>query len=268
MSGSTLLNIALNSKIFDNFTIEKFEPIMLTNKYKIENEVKYIMDSNVSIPVREMVDTQEFIKYKDNDYIEPKQHDSLFWCLYIIAHGYNDYKQIGSNYGVKELEEKQKIFHFIKSNISSIKNTNYKITNVAIQEMQSEFMTVQKRTSFLCLIAMTVYYNINVFIVDETKHTILEFLSKKDLNSDPTSTYILYTTQYGKYRVEIENISTSKIMELREKYITLDSYLKPLKALSNYKVDELETLLKKTGQYDDNKKYKKQDLYDKLLEVL
>jgi hypothetical protein len=267
MSSSTLLNIALNSKIFGNFTIDKFEPIMLTQKYKIENENKYIMEESIPILINEVVEHGEIIKNKeDEEYILPKQHDSLFWCLYIIAHGYNDYKQIGHNYGVKELEEKQKVFSFIKSNISSIKNTNYKITNVAIQEILSELMTVQKQTSYLCLIAMTVYYNINIIILDESKKTMLEFISNKDSNNN--NTYLLYKTPYGKYRVELEYISTSKIMELRETHIILDSYLKPLKAISNYKIDELESLLKKIGKYDEYKKYKKQDLYDKLIEAL
>jgi hypothetical protein len=276
MSSSTLLNIALHSKIFGNFTIENFEPIMLTEKYKIENETKYIpmhvgkqldeKEENVEKDEKDEKEEKDKTRKLQIDYIEPKQHDSLFWCLYIIAHGYNDYMQIGHNYGVKELEEKQKVFQYVKTNTSAIKNTNYKITNVAIQEMLSEFMTVQKRTSYLCLIAMVVYYNINIFIVDESKKTLLEFLATKDTTN--CLTYVLYITPHGKYKLQSENICTSKMMELRDTNIVVDSYLKPLKAISNYKVDDIEAMLKKIGKYEENKKYKKQDLYDKLLEAL
>jgi hypothetical protein len=57
-------------------------------------------------------------------------------------------------------------------------------------------------------------------------------------------------------------------MEFRDKYIVLDSYLRPLKAASNYKVDELEVILKKLGKFDENKKYKKQELYDRIHEII
>ena len=273
MASSILLPIAFTSKIFDDFSMDKLEPLMLTKKYKIENECKYLVnDGSIFIETNhcsnliEGHNEEEVEKERAKEFIEPKQHDSLFWCLYIIVHGYAEYKQVGHNYGVKELEEKQKYIAYLKENKLAVKNTNYKVTNVAIQEMQSEFMTVQKKTSFLCLIAMSVYYNINIFIIDEAKSTMLEFLSNKDIVD--TKSYVLYTTKFGKYKCGIENLSTSTIMEFREKYIVLDSYLRPLKAASNYKVDELEAILKKLGKYDENKKYKKQELYDRIHEII
>lgn len=269
MSSSVLFNIGLNSKIFDNFTMNKLQDIMLTKKFKIENEYKYVSTTPQIINKENREEEEEVTNniIDINEYIEPKHTDSLFWCIFIIAHGYKEYKQIGHNYGIKELEEKQKILEFIKKNTSAIKSTNYKITNVAIQEMSSEFMTIQKQTSFLCLIAMIVYYDINILIIDEAKKNILQFLANKESISDK-KTYMLYKTNIGKYKLVIENISLSKICELRDKYITLDSYLKPLKAISNYKVEELEQMLKKIDGFDNNKKYKKQDLYDKLQELL
>ena len=271
MSSSILLPIALTSKIFDDFSISKLEPMMLTTKYKIENECKYLIDAPVYKEEEKEKDYGEpnedkKEKEKEVEYFVPKQHDSLFWCLYIIVHGYAEYNQVTHNYGVKELEEKQKYIAYLKEHKLAVKNTNYKVTNIAIQEMLSEFMTVQKKTSFLCLIAMVVYYNINIFIVDEPKGTMLEFLANKDIVD--TKSYVLYTTKFGKYKCGIENLSTSAILELRDKYIVLDSYLRPLKSASNYKVDELEVLLKKLGKYDENKKYKKQDLYDRINELI
>ena len=269
MSSSILLPIALTSKIFDDFSISKLEPMMLTTKYKIENECKYLIDAPVykeEEKEKDYGEPNEDKKEKEVEYFVPKQHDSLFWCLYIIVHGYAEYNQVTHNYGVKELEEKQKYIAYLKEHKLAVKNTNYKVTNIAIQEMLSEFMTVQKKTSFLCLIAMVVYYNINIFIVDEPKGTMLEFLANKDIVD--TKSYVLYTTKFGKYKCGIENLSTSAILELRDKYIVLDSYLRPLKAASNYKVDELEVLLKKLGKYDENKKYKKQDLYDRINELI
>ena len=214
-------------------------------------------------------------KQKD-EYIEPRQQDTLFWCLYIIHHGYNDYMQIDRNYGVKELEEKQKIFNFIKANPSKMKNTNYKMTNVALQEIQSEMMTVQKQTSMTSMIAMLVYYNINLLIVDASEKTMLEFwVNKEDIpsmntktTSDSAPTYILYKSKMGKYKLQMENIATYKIYEMKEKYVILDSYLKPLKSITNYKVEELEEIAKKLAIYNENKKYKKAELYQLVADTL
>ena len=220
-------------------------------------------------------DTLTETKTQD-DYFEPRQHDTLFWCLYIINHGYNDYMQIDRNYGVKELEEKQKIFNFIKANPSKMRNTNYKITNIALQEIQSEMMTVQKQTSMQSMIAMLVYYNINLLMIDASEKTMLEFwVNKEDIPSmntkttcDSAPTYVLHKSKRGKYKLQMENIATYKIYEMKEKYVVLDTYLKPLKSITNYKVEELEEIAKKLGVYNENKKYKKAELYQLVADTL
>lgn len=266
--------------------IYKFQHFMLSvdNKEKIINESVFAMRKNDEIAPEKLIDLQmetpdentiEDIDREDTivqpreerSLITPRQPDTLFWCLYIIRYGYNDYVQIDRNYGVKELEEKQKILEFVKENKVNMKNTNYKITNVAIQEIMSELMTQQKQTSFLCLTAVSVYYNINLLIINEKTKCMLEFWVNKErvsdaFHDDNTFTYLLYKDEFGKYSVQIEYIPSSKIIELREKYIVLEQYNKYLKALSNYRLEDLENLAKKLNVYDSNVKYKKGDLYE------
>ena len=265
--------------------IYKFQQFMMTvdNKEKIINESTFAMRKMEETPEKlidiiaetpmentiEDVDTEEIIHQPrpQQSLITPRQPDTLFWCLYIIRYGYNDYVQIDRNYGVKELTEKQKILEFVKENKVNMKNTNYKITNVAIQEIMSELMTQQKQTSFLCLTAVSVYYNINLLIIHEKTKCMLEFWVNKERVADPfyddnTFTYVLYKDEFGKYSVQIEYIPSSKIIELREKYIVLEQYNKYLKALSNYRLEDLENLAKKLNIYDSNVKYKKGDLYE------
>jgi len=213
---------------------------------------------------------------EENEFIKPKHPDTLFWCLYILEHGYNDYVQIGRNYGIRELEEKKHLFEFVKANIPRMKNTNYKITNVAIQEILSELITVQKEMSMLCFISMIVKYNVNILIVNAEKTCMVEFWANKDripsINSvteeGDAKTYVLYKDERGKYRLQIENISTYKIIEMQESMIVLDSYNRTLKAISNYKVNDLELMAKKLGIYNENKKYKKAELYDAIIEKI
>jgi hypothetical protein len=93
---------------------------------------------------------------------------------------------------------------------------------------------------------------------------MLEFVADKD-NELPT--YVLHKDTYGKYSVKTEPLTTDEIADMKNKMICLESYLKPLKSISNYKVEELEELATKMGIYDGKKKYKKTDLYQEISEV-
>jgi len=197
-----------------------------------------------------------------NELISPKQHDTLFWCLYIIHFGYGEYLEIDRNYGIKELEIKKKIGEFITSNPHKMKNTNVKITKAGVQEILSELLTSQKDTSMNCLFALLVYYNINLIIVNSSKLLMLEFISDKD--SDDTPTFAVYKDEYSKYSVNITELTKEEIKDMKEKMICLENYFKPIKAASNYKVEDLEFLAKKLGIYKEDKKYKKQDLYNEI----
>jgi hypothetical protein len=200
---------------------------------------------NAYEPVNESDNTiQKPIELKEDPPIVPNQKDTLFWCLYIAIFGYNDYLQISRNYGVKELEIKQKIGEYIKENPSKLKNTNYKVTKASIQEILSELLTSQKDTSMLCLIAMTVYFNINVILINSEKKTLLEFLYNKDsdvneTDSSESNTFVLYKDSYNKYTIQPTPASAETIANIKQTNICLENYLKPLRAISTYKIDEL-----------------------------
>jgi hypothetical protein len=197
--------------------------------------------------------------------IIPKQSDTLFWCLFIIHFGYGEYQEVDRNYGVKELEVKKKIGEFITANSHKMKNTSVKITKAGVQEILSELLTSQKDTSMNCLMALLVYYNINLIMVNSTRLLMLEFHSDKDAEDRPT--YVLYKDTYNKYSVKINALSRDEIQEMKDKMICLESYLKPMKAASNYKIEDLENLAKKMGIYEEGKKYKKMDLYNEIVEA-
>lgn len=186
----------------------------------------------------------------------PLQQDTLFWCIYIIAHGYGDYLQIGRNYGIKELSERHKIGEFVKQNTVRMKQTNYKITGVALQEIMAELIVVQKQTSMLSLIAMTVYYNFNVIIVLPGNKTYCEFLA-----ADNEPTYLITKDGRGKYSVQFEPISTEQRDLIKSSMYRFEHYNKPIKSMTSYKVDELSDIARQLGILDETKKYKKPELY-------
>jgi hypothetical protein len=274
------MSMIINNLLYRFNIFSKPSDIVLLNKYMLttENKDTIINNSNtnenvISSDEPKIEESEELSReshIKKEELYQPKQQDTLFWCLYIMNYGYNDYLQIAHNYGVKELEEKQNISKFMKENVVRIKNTNYKLTNVAIQEVLSELLTSQKETSLLCLIVMIVYYNINILIINENTKCMLEFWCNKDRipsinNSNEEGdalTYVLYKTDNGKYKLQYENIGSFQINDLKEKYVVLESYNKYIKAISNYKVEELEDMAKKFGVFDETKKYKKAELYE------
>jgi len=194
----------------------------------------------------------------------PTQMDSLFWSIYIIKYGYNDYMQIQRNYGVRELEIKKEIGKFISENPNKMKSTNTKMTKVAVQEILSELLTSQKETTMNCLMGLLVFADINIFILNSTKSLRLEYISNTDVS---LPTYVLYKDTYNKYKVNTKPLTQEEINALKETTVCLENYMKPLKSAASYKVTELENIARTLGIYDENKKYKKTDLYEEVCEA-
>jgi len=199
------------------------------------------------------------------DVITPNHQDSLFWCIYIIAHGYSDYIQIVRNYGVKKLEVNKNIMSFMQNNMNKFQETNIKMTKIASKMTLSELLSLQQTTNLNCMLAMCIHYKINVYLVDLIKKTMLKYISSKDIENP---TYIIYKGDNGIFSVDIEAITTERINELDTKLICLDSSSRPLKAISHYKTDELIKIAEQLNIYDCNRKYKKAEIYSELSELL
>uniref|UniRef100_A0A6C0D4H1 Uncharacterized protein n=1 Tax=viral metagenome TaxID=1070528 RepID=A0A6C0D4H1_9ZZZZ len=200
------------------------------------------------------------------DIIVPKQQDTLFWCIYIAVFGYNDYLEVSRNYGVKELDIKKQIADFIQKTPTAFKNSNIKVTKVAIQEILSELLTSQKETSIMCLLAMIIKYHIHILLTDPTDRFYLEYYYDKDMDESPT--YIIQKDTFGKYKVQLEPLSKEALAQWKSSRFALESYLKPLQAISLYKVSELEDIARRFELYNETKKYKKADLYNDICEAI
>lgn len=265
-------NNSFTAASFDNMKQNKKEEPdieeidrVIDNTNPSQNEIinNTFTESTIDIvPVESIAHIEPEHEIRQTNFVSPKQQDTLFWCVYIAVHGYDEYMQITRNYGVKELEIKKKIADDIIASPYKMKHTNYKITKIMVQEILSELMTSQKDTSMLCLYSMAVHYNIRILIVDSTQKLLLDFLP--DTSNTDVKTFVLYKDSYGKYKVDLEELSVDKVHEMKSTKICLENFMKPFKAISNYKLNELEEIAKKVGVYDETKKYKKNDLYDEI----
>jgi len=235
------------------------EKIEIKIEKPVEKELEKELEKEAKIPIKITIKTPEKPKIQERSIYSPNQQDGLFWSIYIIANGYDEYMSIDRNYGIVKLETKQKIGNFIKEQPTKMKTTNYKITKINIQEIMSELLTVQKDTSIICLLALSVYYNINIILLHPNKKLMLEFISNQGIEQPY---YVIQKESYGKFTVDTEKKTIEDINKMKETKICLENYFKPIKAISHYKVEELENMALKIGIFDETKKYKKQELFN------
>jgi len=222
---------------------------MVTIKSNIVEEPSVVLEKTQLVPVK--------VEQK-MEHIKPNLIDSLFWCLYIINYGYNDFQQITRNHRVKQLEIQSQVIDNIQKDKNCMKNTNFKFTNVAIQELISDLLTITKAINYNTALSLCVFYNINIYIIDNSKGVYIKLISNTEIE---LPTYAIYREKLNIYSVDIEALTADKITAL-ENLICLESYSRPLKTISNYKIVELTELANKFKLLEEDKKYKKQELYE------
>jgi hypothetical protein len=197
--------------------------------------------------------------------------DGLFWSMFLAHYGMNEYNRVGLNNGNEEMKEKNKITEYLHGQSTTLLNTfsNYKVTKVFVTDTISDLLTCS-HMKWSGLVAMSLFYQANILIVDYDKKIYLPFMVGNALQ-----TYILYRNPlYNKK----DRKSVSYFVDVAEKVMTLEEisntmiglihYEKPLKGVSTYKSADLETMAEKLDiELDDEngKMLKKQDLYNKIL---
>lgn len=234
-------------QIFVNHSYDTPEKIGLLAKH-IYTKAKPVIVKEIHV-----IEKPKELPVEKTDIYNPEKKDTLFWCLYIAKNGLQAYNAITQGYSNIEMEEKQKIMESIKSQPSRLKNTNVKITNVAIQEIMSDIVT-NSVLNVSTLIAMAVFYKTRIILTKEKKFYI---------NICPTDEYdrtlIFHKNARGDYGIDT-CVTESKIQDIETEQLRLHRYDRPLDAISNYSADELKKLSARL-HIDQTIKYKKNELY-------
>ena len=236
-----------------------------------QNEPKIHTQTHIEIPNKNNSTNHESnaatTKYNKptTPFIQPAQGDSLFWSIYMAIHGFNEYSQIARNYGVAELNEKQKISEYISNNPELFKHTNHKLTKVLLKEIMSDFMTNQKSLSFDSLIILPVYYKCTIYIIYENKNTYIRFAPHKENNEKDREIFIY--CNHGKYKWLYTHEPDHFEKNIRSQMFEYEHYNQPLKALSHYKICELQDIQTKLNIIlpESITKPKKQDIYNAIV---
>jgi len=249
-------------------TIEKWMFLQLSDNF--QSNTKSIPESSMQNVVQilepEISENPHILIKKEKSLFFSKKQDGLFWCAYAVFHGESAYWVIGNKYKNSEISEKQKIIDSIRSTgyirvCSSNAQAYTKISNVKMQEIMSELM-LDKKTSWNTFMAICAFYKFRAIVI--RGKTYMDFAPYIDVSM---GTYIFYKNEDGHFSVDTNAITDEKMNEIIESHIKIDcDDLKPLKAASYYKMEDLNRMARILGIGFGDTKIKKAELYDKIME--
>jgi hypothetical protein len=254
-----LQNYMFTSKNIDNYAkhIIHFASNTITKPTTSTNRIStYIENACTPIHVETPVlSKKEPTKVKDTMY-RPKQHDSLFWCFYILKNGFFNYEmEINNQYFVVEKKEKYKYIELIRQQKHILKLHKIK-PFTEIEDDLANKSAISIKTFF----ALCALENINVMLVNKRK--IYELLCSDIDEQHPL--HIVHRTK--EHAIELDPTEDS-IAKYRDTYFKVSGFEATLKGIGSYKVDELMELCKQLdiAVNKGTKKLTKKDIYELLV---
>ena len=188
------------------------------------------------------------------DIIFPQERDSLFWCFYIMKHGYFSYEMLDNRNEIVDRKIKIHYVEKIRQNKELIKT--YKFTTIThLENVLANEKCLDVKTFF----SLCVYENLNVmYVKNKTYYELL-------MNDSPTI-FVIKLLKNNKY--SLETTLQNKIEYIKQNFYKIDNISNPLKAFSAYKLDELISISNKLSLNTINdttqKQMKKKELYDNI----
>jgi hypothetical protein len=276
-SNNTSKNLTFINSVNSNETNET-NKIKETNETNVSNNIKkQNIVVHVGVP-RNRVQINYSKKYsKYNEPFKINNHknfaDKLFWIFYKIINNLNDtdLEDINSFKIMKE---------FKINSVEKFKNQKNILKDFKIQKsVVEDDLTNNEKISFKTFHALCVLYLVNVILIrDNNTYCVLcTNNDEKVINLQNYKllkiTNVKMSSQFNNFDIELVNNSTTEeeLQKILKSYYAIENLEKPLKAFSNYKLDDLVCLAEKLNIniYDEHtKKKKKQELYENILQKL
>lgn len=246
----------MSSLIVNQFTCDSFTDILKnSSKYMLTNVyMENISKMNPNLKNESIKSKQTKPKFNKNDFYYLYEKDSLFWCFYVIANGFDDYTMI-SNKFITEKETKIKYIEELRQNKYIFKE--YKLSRPTIEgELSSDKQISMKSICALCYLK-----KINILYIDNKKY--YEVFPYENNN------YYVIQKQENKYG--FKTIDEEQLKYYQDHYWKMENLDKPIKAVSSYKTSELKEICEKLGlktTNENNKSMTKDNLYRAIIERL
>jgi hypothetical protein len=209
------------------------------------------------------------VKRKKDTMYRPKQKDSLFWCFYILKHGFSNYEmEINNQYFVVEKNEKFKYIELLRKNKDLLKIHKIK----PLTELEDDLANKDK-ISIKTFFALCALEKINILLVNKRK--VYELLCTDIDEKHPVNVVHRNNESYEHF-IELD-LTEEAITKYRETYYKMSSFDATLKSMGSYKLEELIDLCKKLDinidqKVNENKNKKegkqkmtKKDIYELLV---
>ena len=183
--------------------------------------------------------------------LESKKHDSLFWCYYIFKKGMAQYEILGDDLFKYGNEEKIKLIEQIRENKEILKKNKWRIKKMEEDLMYNKQISI---STFFCICLLN---KINIVFIN--KH--IYYMSPHIMGET------IHCVQKNGNKFIIDEYNETLIEGLWK----VDNIEKPLKAISNYKADELRqigNILTLDIYKSENKFKKKSDIYKMILDKI
>ena len=241
--------------------IENVSNYMLTTYWKNQFLIKTDVEE-----VNEISDVESIEETPTEEYIQPKQKDSLFWCIFIAKHGYQEYLEIQNHYSSRQMDLQKKICNYVKDNTHLLKTVNIRITKAMVQEIISDLMTEIKKTSIYVLYAYAFYFQLNIVIMHPNEKCFLKVFTE-DENFENTI-ILLQKNEHEQYTLLNDNLSLQEYIDLFNNKFCIENHIRPLKTISNYKVFDLDEIAEKLDLDFEDKPMRKQEKYDEITKLI
>ena len=293
--------LCLNKEeLLKNVDLEQFKQYMLynlkTNNNNTSNNLSFVKSSNTigsniitpnnsrkqniivnsGVP-RSRVQINYSKKYsKYNEPFKINNHknfaDKLFWIFYKIINKLNDIdlEHINSFKIMKE---------FKINSVEKLKNQKNILKDFKIQKgLVEDDLTNNEKISFKTFHALCVLYLVNVLLIRDN-NTYCVLCTNNDEKVINLQNYKLLkisnvklSAEFNNFDIElVDSFTEEELQKILNSYYVIENIEKPLKAFSNYKLDELVSIAQKLNIniYDEHaKKKKKQELYENILQKL
>jgi len=271
------INISKNLfKSKTDILLETLKPFMFNNDRFNENNMKSNSKSNEGEKAEAEANTDStvFSVKASDDPIPitnsfcPKEKDKLFWCFFIMKHGFVEYEKLRLDIEKHEsinivVEKKLKIEYVdkLRENKNLIKK--YKIAPLTEVEnyLVNENVIDVKTFLILCILE-----ELSVLYLRKNTYYDLSFVSS---DTDTNKQHVIVCHSPFKYTYECEKMSLD-IETYKNTYYKLEQIDKPVKAFSSYKLPELVEICQKLSlniiDLCTLKKKTKQELYESIIQ--